>query len=302
MAFYFDSSGALQEGPVPAGATQRVLALVPVEIDGDTVEVLAEVYVEPGASLEGLNFRKDVTPGLALSARLDAVAGNVLPGVALAQRFSGVVQQTPGIDLDPFTSGTITPAQQAGVALSGRFDAPSAAQSQAGAEIVQITYNAVCTRGASTATSTGGNAVTNPANAQGLRNGTVATGAGNALGARAYQLNLAYPTITGKAELTITAAELRFYISQTGTALNNGGLKIGWSSTSRAYAQTNAFAANIDNLTTPVVVPITGVPLTFAEMASIVARINHDTAVLNTSAFSCDAVELVVTASRTDAL
>ena len=209
----------------------------------------------------------------------------VTPALAFSQTVAGTATRT----VAPTVATTAVATMQA-ANLASAF------------EIVQAKYDLTATRGASTATSVGPNAFTNPTNAQGLANGTLASGAGNALGARTYQLNLAYPAITGKDELTITAAELRFYISQTGTALNNGGMTIGWSSTSRAYAQTNAFPADVNYLTTPLVVPVTGVPLTWAEMASIVARVNHVTAALNTSTANVDAVHLVVTATRTDTL
>ena len=223
-------------------------------------------------------------------------------GVAAGQAVATLrTSTTAALAVTPTLTGTIKPTLVPTLAVAA-VATGQVATLAASLELVQARYDLTATRGAATATSVGANAFTNPTNAQGLANGTLASGAGNALGARTYQLNLAYPTFTGKDELTILAAELRFYISQTGTALNNGGMTIGWSSTSRTYAQTNAFPADVNHLTTPLVVPVTGVPLTWAEMASIVARVNHVTAALNTSTANVDAVHLVVTATRTDTL
>lgn len=248
------------------------------------------------------NYRRSVTAGVAASQIATLRAASTTAAAAVSNTL--VTLLTPvvaGVAATQSVSGStqvlVTSSVETDVVLNA-----SGVNLTSSMELVQATWGLVATRGSNAATSTGSNAFTNPTNAQGLANGTLASGAGDALGARSYQLNLAYPAFVNKTELTITAAELQFYISQTGTALNNGGMTIGWSSTSRAYAQTNAFPADVNYLTTPLVVPVTGVPLTWTEMASIVARVNHVTAALNTSTANVDAVHLVVTASRTDSL
>ncbi len=255
-----------------------------------------------GSSAGAANYLRTIVAAIATSTVTTLRAATIGAAVAVTQTVATLrTSVTAAVTVTPFAEGTVKPALAPSVAVATVATAQVAAAT-AGLELVQTRYDLTATRGASTATNAGGNAYSNPTNAQGLANGTLASGAGNALGARSYRLDLAFPTITGKEELTITAAELRFYISQTGTALNNGGMTIGWGSTSRTYAQTNAFPADVNHLTTPIVVPITGVPLTWAELATVVARVNHVTAVLNTSTVNIDAVHLVVNATRTDTL
>lgn len=86
-------------------------------------------------------------------------------------------------------------------------------------EIVRVKYDLTQRKGAASATEANGACgrqdFDTPANATGLRNGTLCTCAGNAVAARCGRLNLAFAATLGKTALTITQVRLHFYYAQT---------------------------------------------------------------------------------------
>lgn len=101
---------------------------------------------------------------------------------------------------------------------------------------------------------------TNPGNAAGVNNGTLATASGG-LTAVDVQLLLDYPDPV--TTVAITTVKLRLYIRQTGTTLSNGGLNILFRTDGVTSWQTSGYTSiflnrdNFDYLTAPLIVDIT---------------------------------------------
>lgn len=132
----------------------------------------------------------------------------------------------------------------------------------------------------------------NPTNAQGQRNGTVSTISGSALGPRGGALLFAFADFAGKDALTITSVQVRFYVSQSGTILNNGNLRLvatpGW-----VAAQSETITSNVDNLVAPRVFTF-AVPAAASNMNSFTARVEFEAGIAETFSAQVDSVQLVV--------
>lgn len=249
------------------------------------------------------SFLPTVRPGVALSAVASLLIGSTPSvGAALSAVARALVPTTAGVEVAASVSGSLrTEEVETGVELDVVAVNPTGARTESGAEIVQITYAATRRRGGVTLTNLGGNAMTNPNNALGLRNGTTATGAGNVLGARTYSIELSNYSVVPLDGFTFLGAELHYYLNQSGTALNNGGLTVGYTTALAPYVQAAAFAGNVDYLTDPYVVDL-GTSVPWASLGGIKTRAGTSTSALNTSAIAIDAIEIVVYATRTDAL
>ena len=180
----------------------------------------------PGSS----NTRSDVTPAIALTQRMTVLHGDDLgAGVAVAQGpLTARIAQTPGIAITENVTGTPVVAQTPALVLTQRFAQSGIVQTPA-LEMVQVTYNLTKLTGGNAATQTAVGARSDwasIANATGSNNGTNATFAGDALGARSGRLDLAYANVTGKTDLTITLVQLLFYGSVAGTGLNNADVRL----------------------------------------------------------------------------
>lgn len=98
-----------------------------------------------------------------------------------------------------------------------------------GFDILQATYSVsgAYPANAVTETNRGGRTDwTNDSNATGAVNGTTATIAGSAAGARGGQLEFDFPNFPNKDSLTISSVAVDFYVSQSGTIANNGLLHL----------------------------------------------------------------------------
>jgi cytochrome c5 len=213
-----------------------------------------------------------------------------------------VMLNVSGVSLSTQNSGQSKPAVSTGIINTARCIASAASQSP-GFEIVRAVYNLTHLSGSNGASNIGTNDWATPANAQGINNATVATAAGDTLAVRAYKLSLAYADFANKSDLTITSAKLRYYIKQTGTALNNGGLSLKWQSTG-ALITVTTITDDQDLLTVPYLVDLFAAGVTtWAQLDALIARVDLDlpiaTALVNASV---DAVTLEVVASRTDTL
>lgn len=175
-------------------------------------------------------------------------------------------------------------------------------------EVVRVQYDLVQRKGAATATEANGPGgrqdFDTPANATGLRNGTLCTCAGNALAARNGRLNLGFAATLGKTALTITQVRLHFYYAQASVlaASSFGGYGIGAGADVQLFA--HAQLTQPDFLTTPNSFDIT------AAIAGDWSRVDQLRAyfVADIGALALndnvrfDAVELEITATATQAI
>lgn len=255
-----------------------------------------------------VNWLAQTRAGVALSVVLSAIVGTVGVGVALALSAvtATVGYVTSGVSLALSLTGSTLASLGSGVSLSAAPTTASPVASQTPAfEVVRFTVGLTGTYGATAAaTNVSGTVWANPANASGTRNGTVSTHNG-ALSAQHAYLTFTYPTFPNKSSLTVTSAVLRFYVNQGGTVANNGLLRLTWGTTANPDT-TNVLelTGNGDYLTTPFEVNLFAAGLTtFAQLETVAARVRGILAAgAATVTQSVDAVELVVTATRTDAL
>lgn len=258
-------------GTIPGGRTNAVINVKPAVRLTTHAEWRTEVRSSLAVTLLGTDARIGVDPALVVAA---SSVGAIAP-----------VAHTPG------------------VALSTRIAAPTIAQAPA-FDLVRATYDLTHLSGSNAATNTGAHAWTNPANAQGVNNGTMATAAGDLTASRNYVLTLNYADFRSKDDLVITAARLRFYARQDGTSLNNGNLIYKWSTASTGTVTALTIAANADHTVTPYVVDLFAAGVTtWADLDTLAASVSlvlpSATNLVNASV---DAVTLEVIASRTDNL
>jgi len=248
--------------------------------------------------LPGLSFVPSVTGTVAKP--------TVAPGVALTQAPARMTSAlSVGRSLAASVSGTVRPTVQGGPQLGARLDAKPAVTLQRGLELVHTKIDLTGTYGAASAVNTtvSGAAWTNPTNAQGAKNGTLSSHAGSATSAQDAHLTFTPPAVTGKDALTLTKVEAWFWISQTGTTLANGNLRLWTGTAANPEAVLHlTTTGNIDNLTTPLVYDITSRFSTWASLSDFRARVRHTSTLGQTHTGNVDAVELVVTATRTDLL
>lgn len=139
---------------------------------------------------------------------------------------------------------------------------------------------------------------TNITNATGKPNGTVSTLTSNALGNRGGALQLDHQNAVGKASLSITSAEVRYYYRQEGTVLDNGNLTLQYD---KGGPQTTVVTekGNVDFLTSPRVVPLpAGYLASWADVDAFRATVIATYGLVAGIVDSLDAVELVVNAER----
>lgn len=232
------------------------------------------------------------------------VSGTVKVGVGLAEGIS----QSPLTALSSVSTaeGLVTSATGTASAQVGPAPAAQTVMALAPAPISEgekqtVYVNLTGTYGATSATNTtvSGSAWASSGNATGAHNGTMSTHNGNVTAQHAY-LTFAFPTYPDKTGLTITAAKLRFWSSQGGTALNNGGLRYTYGTAANPDLNTVSDATgNVDHTVTPFEVDLFAAGYTtWAQLEAIQARIRGTlaagTALVTQSA---DAVEIVVTAT-----
>jgi len=171
-------------------------------------------------------------------------------------------------------------------------------------EIVQTTINLVSTRGVTTMTQSavaGRSDWATITNAQGLVDGTLATFAGNALGARAGRLDGVYAAPLDKTLLTITKVEMRFYVQTTNITLGNGQGLIGYRINNGADVQLAALTTLQNNLTTPLAYDLTSVVAgSWTTLGQLSAYITVSNPLGNGSGINLDAIHLYVEANRTE--
>lgn len=294
MVLHVGADGLLADGPLPPGPATKVVALV----DGKPVEVY--VINNPGGGGTP-NFLARQTIGVQVQAVLSAIAAAVTVGVGVAPRITVVSVQSVGVAATPLVAGTVKPPLVAGVAVSPILNGPKAL-ANIGAEIVQIKYDLTRTNPASVAANTGADAWANPNNALGAPNDVYAQAQGNAVNARTYQLELSFPAANGKGDLTITAVQMKFYTQMNSSVAGNSVVTHKWS-TGGAFTNARVNSADFNNLAAPYVLDLFAAGIdTWDEVNALKARVDLATAALSVATANIDAVELVVTATRTDAL
>lgn len=268
---------------------------------------LRQVYLPGGGSVGTTNTRTDIAPGIALSQRFELDSDDIVTaGVAMSQGpIAATVPQSPGVSVAPRSEGTPLVSQSPGIGLTQRFAQSSDRVVTPAFEVVQVKYELTKLVGANAATQTSSGGRSDWAtitNAQGDPNGTNATFAGNATGARGGNLVLDYANVTGKTDLAISLVELRFYGAVAGTALNNADVLF-------EYALGGTFT-NLETITgdatfsaTPKSHDITAaIGGDWAKIDALTVRVQANAALGETWTASIDAVILRVLASVTDAL
>ena len=139
---------------------------------------------------------------------------------------------------------------------------------------------------------------TNDANATGVRNGSSAGFAGDALGARGGQLELDYADPVGKDSLVISSARLLFYVQVAGTLLDNADVQLRYAIGGGAFVTAATITGDVNALTVPRVVDLTALATSWPLVASVRAAVRADAGLGETWTAALDAVELEVIASR----
>lgn len=232
-------------------------------------------------------------PGMALAASLQAVSPSSIPlAPAVAMAANGA------------SGDAAKPAQSPGINTSARISEFNSPQVPS-VDIVQVVYNLSHRSGSNAATEANGPCARQdfdtPANAQGLHNATVCACPGNALAARCGRLNMAYADFVGKSELTISQVQLHYYTNVT--RLLSASMTLGYN-IGAGDVTLEVVSATANNLTAPRTHDITAaIGGDWSKLNALVSHVIADLAALALNdTVQVDAVELEVTASRTDSL
>lgn len=181
--------------------------------------------------------------------------------------------------------------------LGDSISAPSDAQSA----------TATWRQGATTAASTGTNAWTSPANAQGLKDASNATSAdASAIATWASALKLdPYPDPDSSfGSWTISTVKIYEYASYTpGTLPDAGSWKLQYRLSAGAYSTAESINTAFNSLTTPKVFDITaakpgGGAWTWADLNTLNTNVIYNSAPVETSSAAVDAIEIEVVATK----
>lgn len=293
--------GRVQEGQYPPG-TPLVL------LQGRVGELPTGDTVQGASSADAPNFYATVKAALKVCARATLVGARAVGGVKVS--LAPAILRTrlsPALAITQRVGGTAKASVKPGLSFANRATGTAAKPLPKPAlKLVQTMVSLTRDVGASTVTqeAVGGRSDwATITNAQGKRDGTTATFAGNALGARGGQLVFAYPaSASQKAALIISKVELRFYVGQAATTLANGTLKVGYrTGAAGTEVQLEAFTGDVNFTVSPRVYDLTSfVGGSWTVLDSIKAYINTNTALANSSTASCDAVEVHVEAAKNE--
>lgn len=215
----------------------------------------------PPPDLGAANFRKDMTIGIAQNTILAMVTPTV-QGVGIAhQQFLNLLsQQGVGVTHTSFASGTVKPVQGVGVNHTSILSMQTPPAITSGVRLIQ-TWDYTGTKYAINCSSQGTSSVSNPSNANGAPNGTLANMVGDTLQTRSYELRTnGWDTIGLKDSLTIDKVEVRFWARQTGTVLNNGNMSFRRSFAPGHIPTTLAnYTGNVNFLSSPDVHDVTSI-------------------------------------------
>lgn len=271
---------SLEKAGIAVSNKQSGTAAKPVDVAG--VSAWMAPIVQSGAKASaGL-----VVVGAPLSLTVHEAAGAVV---------SGKNTLAPAKPMD--VAGLFASNKQSGT--------PAKAQPANGAKIARIKYDLTHRSGSNSVTQTavgGRSDWANITNAQGKHDGSVAQIVSNTLAARGGRLDCGYADFVNKTPLTITSVKLNFYVSQSGTLLNNGSMRLQyWNGSSIVTLET--ITGDVSSLTTPRTFDLTSVINTWALLNSLIAYVEVSYgAALTQITGQCDAVELEVIATATDTL
>lgn len=245
-----------------------------------------------------------VKPGISQTTVVSTTPSEIKPGIAMdASRVGAQVAENVGVatSLLGAVGDVAKPAMNAAIQQTTVADLARPQETPA-FEIVQIKYDLNRRVGGNSVTETAVGGRTdwiNDANMPGLHNGAVASITGNATGARGGQLELSYADSVNKGDLTITSAKLHFYVSLTGSALNNADFRLKYD-IGAGFVTLETITGNIDNMTTPRTYDLTGILTTWTQYDSLRAACYADAAIAELWTANVDAVEVEIVATRTD--
>lgn len=251
-----------------------------------------------GGAPAAINFRKDIETGIAMQSRLIAKQPQSV-GFAVEQAPATLNRlQEAGVAVETFASGTSNNAQAVGFAQGSVLTMNNLPEGIAGFG-QQQTIDYVGSKFIATATNIGSENWTNVTNAQGENDGANATRAGQVLNATDAQIRGQMDSVGTKDPLNIDRVELRYYVSQTGTALNNGGLELDYRiGSSGAWTNLATYTNDQNFLTTPDAYDITSAITGWNDIRAIEIRVRCNLAIAtSTVTCNCDAVLLHLEAS-----
>jgi hypothetical protein len=147
----------------------------------------------------------------------------------------------------------------AGLGVTPILNMTALPEDSAGFDIETKVYSYTGTKPIATATNIGSDNFANIANAEGNPDGASAFRRGKTFSTTSAQLRGQHVAIPVNDDVSIALVELRFYVDQQATFLNNGGLELALRANSSASWTTLAtYAGNVDFLTTPDVYTVTG--------------------------------------------
>lgn len=149
--------------------------------------------------------------------------------------------------------GTASTAAAAGATVATAVDGtPATVDARAGARLGRFRVDWERDAGADTVVQAAVNGRSDwqdVANAAGDPDGVTATIAGNALGARAGDLQFGFADFSGKDDLDLDQIRLVFHVAQAGTTLGNGDLQLRWRRTSsHPWEVLETITGNVDSL------------------------------------------------------
>lgn len=266
-------------------------------VKGFAPSVAQATFVSTSGS-NAFNFRKDVESGNTLYNTFTG-KGVQEPSASITQApVVGSVGQKSGIKTALFSKGVSDSSVFNGMETTSLLEQNSRPQSSTGATIGQITYSGKMTRWVSSATNTGDDDWSNPSSAIGQPDGASATRSGQTLSSTSAALTCTFEDFGNKGVLNIDKVELRFYVSQTGTVLNNGGLSIEWRLAGEASWRTLATYANNQNFVpNPDVYDLTSLVSDWDSVNMIEARVRCELSALSGANCSVDAIVVYVEGS-----
>jgi hypothetical protein len=237
------------------------------------------------------NFYKEIGAGLGIISVVKATQEQGV-GFGIEQAPATLLtEQTVGLGVNTFASGLIVPNTATGMRMGSVLNMVIPPQDEAGFDIVTRVYSYVGTKPIETATNIGADNFTNVTNAQGNPDGSSATRTGQALSTTNAQIRGQHIAVPQNDDVDISLVELRFYASQAGTALNNGGLELAYRANSAAsWITLVTYAGNVNFLSSPDVYVISGLT-TWADVNSIETRVSAVLPTLSaTVTVNCDSV------------
>jgi hypothetical protein len=262
----------------------------------------------PGAGGAGLTNRVDVKSARRVSTVLSYIDRTVMKParrISLAPVIVTTLVRTAR-RVTTFASGSTTvalaPARKVSAIAAGT---PALAAAKPARRIEFVIQNAF-RRGGSSVVNTG-TAWTNPNNivsgTAGKHDGLNATRAGQLGAATDGTLEISYPAVVNHGGQVISAVKLYFYVSQAGTALNNGGLVLSYSVDGGAnWTVLETITGNVDHMAAGRVFDITAaVGGDWAKVGtSLKTRVRANLAVGTAAVtIAADAVEVEAMASMT---